>query len=75
MTNREKLERAEHEIYCLAEAASYLEQARDMDGVIDELKSRMIVLGFEKEEYHRLVEQEDEEEENALLREYYRAVI
>lgn len=71
MTNAEKLERAEDEIYRLGEAAEYLEGVRDAEDIVQWMKDRMIVLGFEKEQYHRLVEEEDRIEDEALGREYY----
>lgn len=75
MTNAEKLERAEDEIYRLGEAAEYLEGVRDAEDIVQWMKDRMIVLGFEKEQYHRLVEEEDRVEDEALNREYYAALM
>jgi len=75
MTNAEKLERAEDEIYRLGEAAEFLEGVRDAEDIVQWMKDRMIVLGFEKEQYHRLVEEEDRMEDDALGREYYAALM
>lgn len=73
MGNAEKLERVENEIYWIEEAMDFLSAVRDMDIVMDMLKDRLAVLGFEKEQYHRLVEQEDARDEEALRREYFAA--
>ena len=75
MSNAEKLERAEEEIFRIGEAVEQLEGVRGMEDVIGKLRDCAIVLGFEKEQYFRLVRQEEDREEAALVREYYAAVM
>lgn len=75
MDYSDKLERAEDEIYRLGEAAEYLDGVRGAEDIVQWMKDRMIVLGFEKEQYHRLVEEEDRVEDEVLEREYYAALI
>ena len=75
MTNSERLERAEEEIFRIGEAVDYLSGVRDCEDVIQTLKDRMILLGLEKEKYHRLAEAEDDRDLEALRREYFRAVM
>lgn len=75
MTNSEKLERAEEEIFRIGEAVEQLEGVRGMEDVIGQLRDCAIVLGFEKEQYFRLVRQEEDREEAALRREYFAAVM
>jgi hypothetical protein len=75
MTNAERLELVEDEIFNIGEAIEYLGKVRQMEGVIEILKDRLIVLGFEREEYHKLAEMDDAREDRALEREYYAAVM
>jgi hypothetical protein len=75
MTNAERLELVEDEIFNIGEAIEYLENVRQMEDVIEILKGRLIVRGFEREEYHKLVEMDDAREERALEREYYAALL
>ena len=75
MTNAEKLERAEEEIFRIGEAVEQLEGVRGMEDVIGQLKDCAIVLGFERDEFFRLVRQEEDREEEALRREYFAAVM
>ena len=75
MTVSEKLERAEEEIFRIGEAIEQLERVRGMEDVIGQLRDCAIVLGFEKEQYFRLVRQEEDREEAALVREYFAAVM
>ena len=75
MSNSERLERAEEEIFRISEAIDCLNGVREAEEIIEMLNSRMIVLGLEKEECHRLVEREDEMEEAAMKREYWKSVI
>ena len=75
MSNSERLERAEEENFRISEAIDCLNGVREAEEIIEMLNSRMIVLGLEKEECHRLVEREDEMEEAAMKREYWKSVI
>ena len=75
MSNSDKLERVEDEIFRIGEAIEQLEGVRGMEDVIGQLRDCAIVLGFEKEQYFRLVRQEEDREEAALVREYYAAVM
>ena len=75
MTNSEKLERAEAEIFRIGEAVEQLEGVRGMEDVIGQLKDCAIVLGFERDQLFRLVRQEEDREEEALRREYFAAVL
>jgi len=71
----EKLERLEDEIFCLGEAMEYLGRVRGCEDVISALEDRMKVLAVEKERVHGAVERMEQREEDALLREYMRAVM
>lgn len=75
MTNSEKLERADEEIFRIGEAVEQLEGVRGMEDVIGQLKDCAIVLGFERDQLFRLVRQEVDREEEALRREYFAAVL
>lgn len=75
MTNSEKLEQVEEEIFRIGEAVEQLEGVRGMEDVIGQLRDCAIVLGFERDQYFRLVRQEDDREDAALRREYYAAVM
>ena len=75
MTNSEKLEQVEEEIFKIGEAVEQLEGVRGMEDVIGQLRDCAIVLGFEKEQYFRLVRQEEDREMEALRREYFAAVL
>ena len=75
MTNSEKLEQVEEEIFRIGEAVERLEGVRGMDDVIGQLKDCAIVLGFERDQYFKLVRQEEDREEEALRREYFAAVL
>ena len=75
MTNAERLEQLEDEIFNIGEAIEYLGKVRQMEDVIEILKGRLIVLGFEREEYNKLAEMDDAREEAALEREYYAALL
>lgn len=75
MTNSEKLERVEEEIFRIGEAVEQLEGVRGMEDVIGQLKDCAIVLGFERDQYFRLVREEEDREEEALRREYFAAVL
>jgi hypothetical protein len=75
MTNSEKLEQVEEEIFRIGEAIEQLEGVRGMEDVIGQLRDCAIVLGFEKDQYFKLVRQEEDREDAALTREYYAAVL
>ena len=75
MTNSERLERAEEEIFRIGEAIEQLEEVRGMEDVIGQLRDCAIVLGFERDQYFKLVRQEEDREMEALTREYYAAVL
>lgn len=75
MTNSEKLERVEEEIFRIGEAVEQLEGVRGMEDVIGQLRDCAIVLGFERDQLFRLVRQEEDREMEALRREYFAAVM
>ena len=75
MTNSEKLEQVEEEIFRIGDAVEQLECVRGMEDVIGQLKDCAIVLGFERDQYFKLVRQEEDREEEALRREYFAAVL
>lgn len=75
MSNGEKLERVEEEIFRIGEAVEQLEGVRGMEDVIGQLRDCAIVLGFERDEYFKLVRQEEDREAAALRREYFAAVM
>ena len=75
MTTAEKLEQAEEEIFRIGEAVEQLEGVRGMEDVIGQLKDCAIVLGFERDQFFRLVREEEDREEEALRREYFAAVL
>ena len=75
MTNSEKLEQVEEEIFRIGEAVEQLEGVRGMEDVIGQLKDCAVVLGFERDQYFKLVRQEEDREEGALRREYFAAVL
>ncbi len=75
MTAAEKMARAEEEIFRIGEAIEQLEGVRGMEDTIGTLRDCAIVLGFERDQLYRLVRQEEDREEAALLREYYAAVM
>lgn len=75
MTNSEKLEQVEEEIFRIGEAVEQLEGVRGMEDVIGQLKDCAIVLGFERDQFFRLVRQEEDREMEALRREYFAAVL
>ena len=70
----EELERIEHIIYCVEEAISYLNDAGFYD-VADELRERVTLLNKTRDVIYKRAEEQDEMEEAALTKEYYRAVI
>lgn len=75
MTVYEKWERADNEAFYLSEAIDQLNQVRDCDDVIQCLKDRMTVIGFERDQYHALLEEQNRREDAELSREYMLATI
>lgn len=75
MTTYEKWERADDEVFHLSEAIDQLKQVRDCDDLIDVIKNRMLVAGFEREQYHAMIEEENRRDDAALSREYMLATI
>jgi len=75
MTNSEKLEQVEEEIFRIGEAVEQLEGVRGMEDVIGQLRDCAVVLGFERDQYFKLVREEEDREEEALRREYFAAVL
>lgn len=70
-----KLERAQDELWCMEDALDALQDVTGMDHVRDIIKGAMIVKGFEVEQLHRMVEEQDEWEKKELTRDYLRSVI
>jgi hypothetical protein len=54
MTVSEKLERATDELWCIEDAMEALKDVRGMGDVLQTLKDRMIVKGFEVEQFQKL---------------------
>jgi len=75
MTTYEKWERADDEVFHLSEAIDQLKQVRDCGDLIEEIKARMLVLGFEREQYHAMLEDENRRDDAELSREYMLATI
>lgn len=75
MTAYEKWERADNEVFHLSEAIDQLSQVRDCDDVIEVLKGRMMVAGFERDQYHAMLEEQNWCEDAELSREYMLATI
>lgn len=75
MTTYEKWERADDEVFHLSEAIDQLKQVHDCDDLIDVIKDRMLVAGFEREQYHAMLEEENRRDDAALSREYMLAAI
>lgn len=75
MTTYEKWERADDEVFHMSEAIDQLKLVRDCGDLIEEIKARMLVLGFEREQYHAMLEEENRRDDAALSREYMLATI
>jgi len=75
MTVYEKWERADDEVFHLGEAIDQLSQVRDCDDMIQRLKDRMTVIGFERDQYHAMLEEQNRREDAELSREYMLATI
>ena len=50
-----KLERATDELWCIEDAIMALQDVRGMTDVLQILRDRMIVKGFEVEQYQKLI--------------------
>jgi hypothetical protein len=50
-----KLERATDELWCIEDAIMALQDVRGMADVLQTLRDRMIVKGFEVEQYQKLI--------------------
>lgn len=70
-----KLERAQDELWRMEDACDSLESVQGMEHVIDIIRGAMIVKGFEVEQLHKIVEEQDARERQELTREYLRSVI
>lgn len=75
MTIYEKWERADNEVFRLSEAYDHLKGVRDCTDLMDIIKDRMIVTAFEREQYHKLLEEQNRREDEELRREYELATI
>ena len=75
MTAYEKWERADDEVFRLSEAIDQLSHVRDCDDLIQCLKDRMTVIGFERDQYHAMMEEQNWREDAELSREYMLATI
>lgn len=70
MTTYEKWERADNEVFHLSEAIEALCNVRDCDDVIQVIKDRMMIAGFERDQYHTMLEEQNRREDAELSREY-----
>lgn len=75
MDIHDKLERAQDQMWCMEDALDALQDVPGMDHVSDMIRSAMIVKGFEVEQLHKVIEEQDEREKNELTRDYLRSVI
>lgn len=75
MDAHSKLDRAQDELWCMEDAMSALQDVPGMDHVKDIIKGAMIVKGFEIDQLHKLVEEQDAREAKELKRDYLRSVI
>ena len=71
----DRLERIEAEIFNIGEAIEHLGEVRGCEDVIGALEDRIKVLSEERERVHRMAQAQDEREDAALRREYFRAVM
>ena len=74
MTISEKYERADNELYHVNEAIEHLSNVRDADGAVAVLKDLTIVLQFEREALHKMLEEQNRRECEELTKEYWLAV-
>lgn len=70
-----KLERAQDELWCMEDALDALQDVPGMDHVCEIIKGAMIAKGFEVEQLHKMIEEQDAREANELKRDYLRSVI
>ena len=70
MTNQERLEKVEEDIFNVNEALEHLEQVAGVEGAVDDLNEKVVALMAERDECRRLVEQDDAWEDRQLVREY-----
>lgn len=70
-----ELERVEQSISYIEEAIDYLRLTGSMEYVIEELKDRLRALKVSRGAIHRAIETQDAEDEAALEREYYAALM
>lgn len=75
MDIHDKLERAQDQMWCMEDALDALQDVPGMDHVREIIKDAMIVKGFEVEQLHKVIEEQDEREKNELTRDYLRSVI
>lgn len=73
--NRDKLDRLEDAISCLRDAIDAIKPIHDLDNELYTIEDIMKVLKVEASVVHAKVEEEDEQEDEALMREYYRSVM
>lgn len=71
----DRLERIEHELYCIEEAIDFLREVRGSEDIIDMLLDKTKVLTVEKESVIRREIDEAQRETRAMEREYFRAVM
>ena len=75
MTISEKYERADNELFHVNEAIEHLNGVRDADGAVTVLKDLAIVLEFEREALHKMLEEQNRREDAELTKEYWLSVI
>lgn len=71
----DRLEKIEHELYCIEEAIDFLREVCGSEDLIDALLDKTKVLTVEKESVIKREWDEAQREIRALEREYYRAVM
>ena len=75
MDIHDKLERAQDQMWCMEDALDALQDVPGMDHVREIIKDAMIVKGFEVEQLHKVIEEQDEREKKELTMDYLRSVI
>ena len=75
MDANSKLDRAQDELWCMEDALDALQDVPGMDHVREIIKDAMIVKGFEIDQLHKVVEEQDAREAKELKRDYLRSVI
>lgn len=75
MDIHDKLERAQDQMWCMEDALDALQDVPGMDHVREIIKGAMIAKGFEVEQLHKVIEEQDAREANELKRDYLRSVI